>query len=64
VTISNIERYANVSDVGYYFNLGFTALYESRSGVDGSVSKTPNKVFTEIRAYIKLSESPQRIRFN
>jgi hypothetical protein len=63
IVISNIERSSSSSEIRYYFNLGFTAGYEETSYYDGGVSKTPNRVFTEIRAYIKLSESPQRIRF-
>jgi hypothetical protein len=64
LVISNIERSSSGSEIKYYFNLGFTAGYEETSYFDGGVSKTPNKVFTEIRAFINLSESPQRIRFN
>ena len=64
LTISDITRSADASDVRYYFNLGFTARYEETSAFDGSVRKTPNSVFAGIRSYIDLSESPQRIRFN
>ena len=64
LVISNIERSSSGDEIRYYFNLGFTAGYEETSAFFGGVSKTPNKVFTEIRAYINLSENPQRIRFN
>jgi hypothetical protein len=62
LTISDIKRTVDGVNVRYEFSLGFTAGYEEISS-DGSVSRTPNKVFTDIRASINLSESPQRIRF-